>query len=388
MAGNLLVFHGGAPTAVMNASLAAVLDRAEAAGGQVGRILAARGGSGALLRRDFLDLRQVSAQQRRRLPYTPASAIHSSRDPLEAEDYQALVEVLRQEDIRYVLVNGGNGSMDCCGRLEAACREARYEAYVIGIPKTIDNDLALTDHAPGFGSCARYMAASTAELCCDVDALPIHVSVLEAMGRSAGWLAASASLAEEIYGQGPDFIYTPERVFDQERFLEDVAQLIARKGRGVIVVSEGLHDATGASIVPPLMRIGRATYFGDVSTHLAQLIIRELGYKARSEKPGILGRASSAWQSSVDREEAWLVGAEAVKAALSGETAKMVALRRLPGEDYRVETWLAPIAEVMLTERLMPQDFLNASGNQVSPAFKDWCRPLLGPLPERLAELF
>ena len=304
---------------------------------------------------------------------------------LEAPEYAAMAAVLEKHDIRYVLMNGGNGTMDTCGKLYQRC--AARGVMVIGIPKTMDNDLAVTDHAPGFGSAARYMAGSVAEVCCDVEGLPIHIVVVEALGRNAGWVTASAALATDSYAHGPDLIYLPERAFCEDEFLCDVEALIKTKGHGVVVASEGLHDAAGKPIVDPVFTVGRSTYFGDVSAHLAQLITRRLGYKARSEKPGLLGRASIAWQSETDRREAELCGRAAVDAATGGETGKMVALRRVPGEPYRCETFLADIADVMMTERKLPDEFINARGNGVTEAFKTWCRPLLGgPLP-RLIDL-
>ena len=211
--------------------------------------------------------------------------------------------------------------------------------------------------------------------------------VVEALGRNAGWVTAASALAADSYGEGPDLIYLPERSFDESAFLRDVQELIDRKGHGVVVASEGLHDAAGKPIVEPVFTVGRSTYFGDVSAHLANLITKNLGYKSRSEKPGLLGRASVLWQSSVDREEAEACGRAAVRAAVAGETAKMVAIRRKEGTAYASETFLADIREVMMTERTMPDAFINEAGNGVTEAFKDWCRPLLGdPLP-RLMDL-
>ena len=155
-------------------------------------------------------------------------------------------------------------------------------------------------------------------------------------------------------------------------------QLIDTKGSGVVVASEGLHYADGTPIVEPVMTVGRATYFGDVSAHLANLIIKKLGYKARAEKPGILGRSSIAWQSSIDRDEAVLAGTEAVKAAVAGHTGVMVGFERKTGEAYAVKPILIPIEQVMLTEKTMPDEFINEAGNGITEAFKAWCRPLIG----------
>ena len=379
MAGNLILVHGGGPTAVINASLYGAIREAQA-DPAVEKVYVAIGGTGGLLKERLRDVSGLAEAELHGLLTSPASAIGTSRDALEAPEYEAMVPILEKYGIRYVLMNGGNGTMDTCGKLYARCRAKGIG--VIGIPKTMDNDLAVTDHAPGFGSAARYMAGSTAELCCDVEGLPIHIVVLEALGRNAGWVTAAAALAGDSYAHGPDLIYLPERDFDENAFLADVKRLIDTKGHGVVVASEGLHYAGGKPIVEPVFQVGRATYFGDVSAHLANLVIRKLGYKARAEKPGLLGRASAAWQSCTDRDEAERCGRAAVRAVTAGESGKMVALRRLPGEGYRSETFLADIAEVMMTERKMPADFINEAGNGVTEAFKDWCRPLLGgPLP-------
>ena len=374
---NMLIVHGGAPTAVINASLYGAVTEAKKHP-EVDHIYAAIGGSGAVIREQFLDMKTVDEERLELLPFTPASAIGTSRDHLEPEDYEAIARVIEKYDIRYVFFNGGNGSMDACGKVYAACQALGLEVQVVGIPKTIDNDIAVTDHAPGFGSAARYIAATVSEVSQDVRALPIHVSVIEAMGRNAGWITAASALARSGDGDGPDLIYLPERPFIEEEFLADVKALVEKKGGVVVVASEGLTGPDGKPIVEPIFQVGRATYYGDVGAHLANLVIKKLGVKARSEKPGICGRASIAFQSSVDREEAILAGAEAVKAALEGETGVMIGFERLPGAEYAVRPIRIPIEQVMLTERTMPDEFINQRGNDVTDAFVEWCRPLIG----------
>lgn len=377
MKGNALIVHGGAPTAVLNASLYGALQEAKRHA-EIGRVYAALGGSAAVMRERFLDLKQIPPEKAELLLTSPSSAIGTSRDHLDPEDYATIAEVIERNGIRYVLWCGGNGSMDACGRVWKACRDRGLDVRVVGIPKTMDNDIAVTDHAPGYGSAARYMAGSAAELCCDVAGLPIHVVVVEAMGRSAGWVAAASALAEDCGLPGPDLIYLPERPFDEARFLRDVQSLIDRKGCGVVVASEGLRDATGKPVVEPVLTVGRATYFGDVSAHLANLILKHLGYKARAEKPGIFGRASIAWQSETDRDEAVLAGREAVRAAVEGCTGVMIGFARAPGNAYAARPVRIPIGQVMLTEKTMPDEFINEQGNGVTEAFKTWCRPLIG----------
>lgn len=377
MSANALIIHGGAPTAVINASLYGAICEAKRHP-EIKGFYAASGGAGAIVREEFIDLFSIPEAALELLPGTPASAIGTSRDPLLEEDYDGIARVLKRRDIRYVFFTGGNGSMDACGKVHQACQRAGMDISVVGIPKTIDNDLAVTDHAPGFGSAARYLAATVSEVSQDILALPIHVCVLETMGRNAGWLTAASALARSGNGDGPDLICLPERAFDEDQFLADIERLRSRKSGILVVASEGLRDKDGKPIVEPVFQAGRAVYYGDVGAHLANLIIKKLGIKARSEKPGICGRASIAFQSQVDREEAVLAGQEAVKAAVRGETGVMVGFERTAGEEYRVRTILIPVEQVMLNERVLPAAYINQEGNDVTDAFVNWCRPLLG----------
>ncbi|MCD7737763.1 MAG: diphosphate--fructose-6-phosphate 1-phosphotransferase [Lachnospiraceae bacterium] len=380
--GNMLIVHGGGPTAVMNASLYGVI-RAARESGRVEHLYGAIGGTEAILKEAFVDLLAFSEERLSLLLSTPASAIGSSRYPLEEKDYLKMPVVFRKYGIEYVLLNGGNGTMDACGHIYRTCQEIGVK--VIGIPKTIDNDIALTDHAPGYGSAARYIAATVHEIAQDVRALPIHVCVVEAMGRNAGWIAAASALARTQTDTAPDLIYLPERVFNEEEFLRDVQEVYDRKGYAVVVASEGLANERGESIVEPIYQTDRAVYYGDVSSHLAMLVIKKLGIKARSEKPGIAGRASIAWQSAVDREEAVCVGKFAVQSILAGENGGMVALVRKRAPWYDIEYTLVPVEQVMLFERKMPDEYINEKGNDVTDAFVEWCRPLVGEaLPEFL----
>ena len=382
MKGNLVIIHGGGPTAVLNCSLYGAVTEALDSG-EVDRVYGAVGGTGGFLQGNLLEFNTVAREELEKLKRTPATAIGTSRDALEAEDYERMADILAEKNIRYVLMNGGNGTMDACGKLAAACREKGVR--VMGIPKTMDNDIAVTDHCPGFGSVARYMAGTVRELGVDVRSLPIHVVVLEALGRNAGWTTAASALAREQGGDAPHLIYPPERPFHEEEFLDEVKTLYDRLGGVVVVASEGLHDEAGKPIVPPIFQTGRSTYFGDVSAHLAQMVVRRLGIKARSEKPGILARASIAWQSPVDAAVAEQAGREACRAALAGESGKMVGFRRLSSAPYRCETFLIPIEEVMLGERTLPAEYMN--GSDVTDAFCDWCRPLIGPALPEMARL-
>ena len=339
---NLIIIHGGGPTAVLNCSLYGAVREAQASG-LVEHVYGAVGGTGGLLKEKLLDFGSVPEEELERLPTTPATAIGTSRDALEAEDYARMADILAEKRIRYVLMNGGNGTMDACGKLAAVCRDRGIS--VMGIPKTMDNDIAVTDHCPGFGSVARYMAGTVRELGVDVRSLPIHVVVLEALGRNAGWTTAAAALAREQEGDAPHLLYPPERPFHEDEFLDRVGDMYRKLGGVVVVASEGLHDDEGKPIVPPIFQTGRSTYFGDVSSHLA------------------------------------------CRAVLAGETGQMVAFRRLSSAPYRCETFLVPIEEVMLGERVLPAEYLTAGGTDVTEAFCGWCRPLLGPELPSMARL-
>lgn len=382
MAGNLLIVHGGAPTAVINCSLCGAVDEAKKSV-KVGHIYGAVGGMGGVLAENFVRLDEVSDAELALLRTSPGSAIGTSRDALEAEDYADVAQILKKYDIHYALFNGGNGTMDTCGKVDRACRAAGLDILVAGIPKTMDNDIAVTDHAPGFASAARFMAGTVREICTDVRSLPIHVCVVEAMGRNAGWVTAAAALARQNDRIGPDLIYLPERDFSEDAFLADVETLWAR-GKGVVaVVSEGIHGPNGAPLVPPIFQTGRSTYFGDVSAHLAQLVIRELGIKARSEKPGIAGRTAIFWRSEVDCREAVEAGRAAVRAVLEGQSGVMPAFRRVCNDPYESEIFLVPIEQVMLTEQTVPAAYINETGNGVTEDYVNWLSPLMGqPLPE------
>lgn len=385
MGDSILIVHGGGPTAVINASLYGAVKEAKKYP-QIEHIYAAKNGTGGLLREDLIDLKEVPDEKLELLLQTPGSAIGTSRDQLEQEEYDKMADILVKRNIKYVLFNGGNGTMDTCGKLYKTCQAKDLDVRVMGIPKTMDNDIAITDHSPGFASAARYLAQSVKEVCADVKGLPIHVVVVEASGRNAGWITAASALAADEDGVGPDLIYLPERPFDEDKYIEDIKKLLEKKTGIVVVASEGLKDASGEPVVEPIFKVGRATYFGDVSAHLANLVIKRLGYKARGEKPGLLGRASILLQSPVDVEEAKLAGELACRAVMEGESGKMVAFKRVSNAPYQMEPFLVDIDEVMMYEHVMPDEYINEEGNGVTESFKEWCRPLLGEkLPEMIS---
>ena len=372
---NILIAHGGAPTAVINASLYGAIKEIKENGFK-GKILAARFGSKGLYNEDFIDLTDVDNETLEKLKNTPGTAIGSSRFPLYDKEYEHIVDILIKHNIGYLLFTGGNGSMDTIGNIYKHAKARGVDLYCAGIPKTIDNDLGVTDHAPGFASAANYVVETVKDAAEDVKGLPIHVSVIEIMGRNAGWLTAASVLARDKAGDAPQLIYLPEIPFDEDKFLEDIKREWA-KGKGVIVCcSEGLKDKNGNSIVEPIFKTDRATYFGDVSAHLATLIIKKLGIKARSEKPGLIARCSSSLASKVDVDEAILMGRVAAKAVLEKKNGVMAGLKRISSSPYKVEPILIPIEEVMLKESTFPLSYI-VNGNDISPEYAKWLKPLL-----------
>ena len=371
----MLIIHGGGPTAVINSSLYGAITESRKHD-EIGTVYGALGGTEGVLCQRFIDFKTVSEPELELLKKTPASSIGTSRTPLLSEDYEKMISILEDMNIKYVLFNGGNGSMDTCGKLYHVAKE--HGISVVGIPKTIDNDIAITDHCPGYGSAARFIAQTVAEITQDIKSMPIHVCIIEAMGRNAGWITAAAALARKDDDSGPHLIYLPEIPFNEEMFLYDVMSFYDKYGYAVVVASEGLKKSDGTPIVDPIFHTGRSTYFGDVGSHLAELVIKKLGIKARSEKPGIAGRSSIAYQSSVDMEEAILAGAEACKAVIADKTGIMIGFKRISTMPYRIETIELPIEEVMLHERPMPKEFISKDGKGVTEEFIKWCKPLIG----------
>ncbi len=384
--GNLLVAHGGGPTAVLNASLYGLI-REAARHPQVEGIYGARFGTQGLLEGDFLDLRREPAASIEALPHTPGSALGSSRRSIEPADYERILSRLRAHNVRFFFFNGGNGSMLGAARLARLAAEQGYELRVIGIPKTVDNDLVRTDHCPGYGSAARYLAVSALEVGRDNEALPFPVEIFEAMGRNAGWLAAATVLAARGPDDGPQLIYVPEIAFEPERFLRDVEQVYRRLGRVVVAVAEGIRDARGEPVFFTSLESDRDGFgrplTGNVSVELARLVGRELRLRVRNEKPGLCARASMAHVSPVDRAETQQCAEVAVRHAVLGITGMMVTLERASDAPYRCEFGLAPLEEIGARERAMPREFMNEAGNYPSEQFLRYARPLVGPgLPE------
>jgi len=383
MKGNLLVAHGGGPTAVINSSLYGVITEAKKHP-NILAIYGARYGIEGVLKEDFVDLGKESEATIGLLPYTPSSAIGSCRRKLTEEDYAGLLDILVKYNIRYFFYNGGNDSMDTCNKVAKLAKDSGYDMRVIGIPKTIDNDLDLTDHCPGFGSAARFVAMTAKDLSREVEAMPLYVTILETMGRNAGWLAAASVLAKRKEDTCPQLIYLPERPFNEDNFIEDVKMWNSKVRGLLVVVSEGITDENGNMIADSGIVDGFGHKVpGGVAQVLANRVTERLGIKARAEKPGFLGRASFMLQSVVDREEAIAVGMFAVKSAVEGKSGYMVAIKRVSDVPYKFGLELVPLADVANVEKKFPLEWINERGNGVKDEFIQYCRPLIGdPLPE------
>lgn len=376
MGRNILVAHGGGPTAVINCSLQGVVEAARGSG-KVDKIYAARFGAEGVLKGELIDLTDVPVETIARLSHTPASAIGSCRRKLTDADYPTVLETLRKFNIDCFFYNGGNDSMDTCHKVNELAKAEGLDLRVIGIPKTMDNDLDITDHCPGFGSAARYAAQSAAELALDASGLPIHVVVLELMGRNAGWVTAASAMARRLT-DCEVLTYLPEVLVDEEKMLADIEKGYA-KGKGLLVtVSEGICGLDGK----PLADTGMVDGFGHkvpggTAQHVTDQIIQRLGLKSRAEKPGLLGRASIPYVSCVDRSEAYDVGQYAVNAALRDESGYMVSIDAVRTPEYSSSMSLVPLVKVANVEKKFPLEWI-VGGNGIADAFFDYALPLMG----------
>ena len=384
--GNMLIAHGGGPTPVINSSLLGAVREAKLHP-EIETIYGARFGAEGILAGDLLDLGQVDRENLALLAKTPASALGSCRRKLTDADYPAVLECFKRFNIRYFFYNGGNDSMDTCNKIYQLATQSGDELRVIGIPKTIDNDLAVTDHCPGFGSAAKYAAVSALEIAQDASALPIHVVVMELMGRNAGWItAASALFADKMPCE--HLVYLPEVAFDKTAFLAAVKEKFA-KGKGLLVtISEGIHYADGSPVADSgvVDGLGHKVPGGAAQT-LCDMIMAETGLKARSEKPGLLGRVSVALMSPVDQREAEEAGAVAVRSAVEGKTGFMVGFQADRTPAYTCKTCLIPLEDVANAEKKFPLGWIGQDGCSIDKAFIDYCLPLLGECDTRFAAI-
>lgn len=379
--GTAVVAHGGGPTHVINASLAGVIEQC-ARHPAITALYGARHGIAGVIEEKFLDLGNQDPALVEAISNAPGSAIGSTRRKVSAGDYGRILDVFRAHNVRYFFYNGGNDSMDTALRISEMARELSYEMRIIGIPKTIDNDLAETDHCPGYGSAARFIASALRDIGEDNRSLPTPVTVVEVMGRNTGWLVAATSLARSQPDDAPHLIYFPERPISEDQFAANVESVHRRLGRCVVAVCEGQLNDKGEPFGADMVKADGFQHklAGNLAHVLAQLLTRRLNLRARSEKPGLLGRSSAEFASPVDRDEARRCGRAAVCAAVEGITGKMVTLVREAGPAYSCGTGLADFRLVANVERLFPLEWINPAGNGVLPPFRAYVAPLAGPL--------
>ena len=383
LAGNVLVGQSGGPTAVVNASVAGII--AEALNHDcVEEIYGSLNGVLGLLQEDLIDLASQSQQQIRALKHSPGAALGSCRYKLKKQaDFDRVLEVFKAHNIRYFFYIGGNDSQDTAAKISAHAVAQGYELRVIGVPKTVDNDLPGTDHCPGYASAVKYIATAVREVACDNEAMGQGdlVSIVEVMGRSAGWIAASTALAKrrDQPHDSPHLIYLPEIPFSQEKCLEDIRRILKREKFCQIVVSEGLTDSDGnyVSADPATDAFGHAQLGGSGEFIKALVEANLPGVKARLSVPGLMQRSASHAASKTDAEEAFLVGQATVRAAVDGESDKLVTLVRGDTDHYTCETGLAPLSEVANTVKKLPREWINEDGVSMNFQFLRYAQPLI-----------
>jgi 6-phosphofructokinase 1 len=392
--GACIIGQSGGPTAVINASAQGVIQTALQAG-VITRVLGAAHGIKGVLADHLYDMAEEDPRELNLLQFTPSSALGSCRyklsDPDQDDrDYQRILEIFKKYDVRYFFYNGGNDSMDTCNKISKYMQKVGYDCRIIGVPKTIDNDLFGTDHCPGFGSAAKYIATSCMELYQDARVYDTGtVAIVEIMGRHAGWLSGAAGLATWA-GAGPDLVYLPEVPFDMEQFLTDVETIYHKNGNCLVAVSEGIHYADGTFVSEAKTSgtdgFGHAQ-LGGLAVLLADVVKNRLGVKVRGIELSLLQRCASHLASQTDLSEAYLAGRTAVEAAVSGITDKMVAFHcTRDGAGYRCEPQLIPLTDVANVEKKVPREWINKEGNGVTQAFIDYALPLIQGEAERPTE--
>ena len=379
--------QSGGPSSVINSSAAGVFVEALKHSDVITNVYGAAHGIKGILDEQFYDIGQEDINELMLLKNTPSSALGSVRyklKPVEEDDtdYKRLLEVFKKYNIRYFFYNGGNDSMDTCNKVSKFMQSSGWECRVMGVPKTIDNDLFGTDHCPGYGSAAKYIATSIMELKLDATVYNTGmVCVLEVMGRNAGWLTAAAQLAT-YKGLGADLIYLPETPFDVNEFLASVKDICSRNNnKCMVVVSEGIKNAEGKYVgefVASKTDLFGHAQLGGVGQMLADLVKQELGVKVRAIEFSLLQRCAAHLASKVDVEEAFASGAYAVKAAIDGETDKMVILKRdYESAEYKCEPALMDVALAANTEKKIPLEWILPAGKGLSQEYVDYALPLI-----------
>jgi 6-phosphofructokinase len=385
--GAFLIGQSGGPTSVINASALGAIEAALQSE-NITRVYGAAHGIKGIFNDRIYDLNLEDPKELALMKYTPSSVLGTCRYKLkdflvDDTDYKRILDAFQKYDIRYFFYNGGNDSMDTCSKISSYLAQNNYECRVIGIPKTIDNDLAGTDHCPGYGSAAKYIATTCMEIYRDATVYDTgSITVLEIMGRNAGWLTAASAIAS-YKGLGPDLIYLPEVPFDLADFISDISNVYERKGDVLIAVSEGLADKNGTYISSYFSdsskdkdAFGHAK-MGGLASSLANFANTKIDAKVRGIEFSLIQRCAAHIASETDVEEAYMAGAAAFKAAEEGNTDKMVAFEREPGPEYKCKTTLIDLIDAANQEKKVPREWINKAGNGLLQPFIDYALPLI-----------
>lgn len=377
--GNAIVAQSGGPSAVINNSVCGVIQTWMAEAG-FGTMYAGISGVKGILDENIIDMSAQDPKKIAALRHTPGAGIFSCRYKVQPEDHIKLIEIMKKHNIRYFFYNGGNDSMDTAYKTWLAAKELGWDMRVIGVPKTIDNDLPFIDHSPGFGSAAKYIAATVRETGIDLESVATKnkVTILEAMGRDAGWLTGAAALSRRYDNEAPHLIYLPEIAFSSEKFLADVERVYKQLGYCYVVVSEGVRDANGQYCFTS----GTVDAFGHkqlsgVGIALKDMVEDKLGIAARCNTLGTAQRAAMHFASKTDADEAYMAGVNAVRYALTDKSGVMVTLERLSDNPYKCGFGEVALDKVANNEQLVPREWINAEGNYVNQKFIDYVRPLI-----------
>jgi len=387
--GKAIVAQSGGPTAVINASACGVIQTAMRRANIFTGVYGALNGILGVLNEEMFDLTLEDPAEIDRLKRSPSSALGSCRRSLKSldddrGDYERILDVFKAHDIRYFFYIGGNDSMDTAAKLGRLAREIDYDMIAVGVPKTIDNDLAFTDHCPGFGSVAKYSATTVMEAGLDTKALYTDdtCTVHEVMGRNAGWIAASTALARRERGDAPHIILLPEVPFDREKFVGAVKQSLADFGRCFVTCGEGVRTPDGHYLADTGGQFVQDSFghrqLGGAGNVIRAIIESDVGVKAMMNLPGTAQRAAGHWASATDASEAYMAGQGAVEAAIRGVSGQMVSLQRTgEGENYACTTGLVDLEKVANGEKMLPPEYITADGMDVTDAFRQYALPLI-----------
>ena len=390
LVGSLIVGQSGGPSSVINCSAYGVI-KTGLENPNITKVYGAFHGIKGVLNDQLMIMDEEDPAELANMMHTPSSALGSCRykiaDPdVDDTDYKRILEIFKKYNVRYFFYNGGNDSMDTCNKISKYMAKVGYECRVMGVPKTIDNDLAGTDHCPGFASAAKYIATSFMEVSRDSKVYDTGmVTIIECMGRHAGWLTAAAALAN-TKGDGPDLIYVPEVDFDMDKFVADVKRIYAEKKNCLVAVSEGIHYADGTFVSEAKASgtdgFGHAQ-LGGLAARLADVVKAATGAKVRPIELSLLQRCGAHLASETDIEESYMAGKAAVENAINGINGRMIGFERgIRDGKYACKTKLIPLMEVANTEKKVPREWINEAGNGVNHQFVEYALPLIQGEPD------